>query len=104
MKGKKGFQKDHKSFKGTENTRFKKGGNIASANIKWKGDKAGVSALHIWVKTWKGKADHCEICGRNEKRMYHWANIDHSYRRVLDDYISMCVPCHRRYDYANNKK
>lgn len=42
--------------------------------------------------------------GINKKQMYHWANIDHKYRRLLDDYISMCVSCHRQYDKNNNKR
>lgn len=65
----------------------------------WKGNNAGITPKHIWVRKWKGKPDHCEICGTTDKRQYNWANIDHKYRRVLEDYISMCVPCHRIYDY-----
>lgn len=67
-------------------------------NPSWKGENVGYSGIHIWVKKWKGIANHCEMCGTTEKRKYHWANIDHKYRRILDDYISMCVPCHRKYD------
>ena len=65
----------------------------------WKGENAGYTSKHMWVRSRRGLANHCEICGKTEKRMYHWANIDHKYRRVLEDYISMCVPCHRKYDY-----
>ena len=32
----------------------------------------------------------------------HWANIDHKYRRNLDDWIGLCAKCHRRYDIENN--
>ena len=85
-----GFQKGHKGIVGAKNT-------------EWKGDKAGYTALHDWVRKWKGNAKRCERCGLNDpKRMYHWANVDHSYKRILEDYISMCVSCHRKYDMENN--
>ncbi len=32
------------------------------------------------------------------KKMIHWANISHKYKRDLDDWIEMCVPCHKAYD------
>ncbi len=75
-----------------------------SKNHLWKGNKVGYVGLHHWLYRWLGKANHCEVCGKNDKRMYHWCNIDHQYRRVLDDYIPMCVPCHRKYDYSKFKK
>lgn len=71
-------------------------------NPNWKGRFAGYSAMHKWVESKKGSPDNCEECGVTGKRKYHWANIDHSYRRVLEDYIRMCVPCHRKYDIENN--
>ena len=80
-----------------------KGKNKGKNQWMWMGDNVGYLALHSWVARWKGKANHCEVCGISEKRTYHWANIDHKYRRVLEDYISMCVPCHRKYDIKNNK-
>lgn len=68
----------------------------------WKGDNVGNGALHDWVRRHKGTPNKCEMCGTAEKRKYHWANIDHKYRRVLGDYIRLCVPCHREYDEQNN--
>jgi hypothetical protein len=83
-------------------TEYKKGDNIGENHACWKGDKIGKRPIHKWVKYWKGSPNHCEMCGRIEKRMYHWANVDHSYKRILDDYISMCVPCHKKYDKEKN--
>lgn len=68
----------------------------------WKGDRAGRSAMHKWVQLIKGKPNKCESCGATETRRYEWANIDHQYRRVLEDYIRMCRSCHRTYDIKNN--
>ena len=64
----------------------------------WKGDKVGYSGLHYWVSRWKGRPKKCEQCGTIKAKRYEWANIDHKYSRVLDDYIRMCTPCHRKYD------
>ena len=73
-------------------------------NCNWEGDNVGYRALHNWVSNQKGKAKICEHCELDDpKRRYHWANIDHKYLRVLEDYISLCVPCHRKYDLINNQ-
>lgn len=64
----------------------------------WKGDAVGYSGVHEWVKKWKGAPDICENCGTTTAKKYEWANKDHTYKRVLEDYIRMCTPCHRAYD------
>lgn len=71
---------------------------IGSKNTAWKGDNASSAAMHLWVYQWKGSPKQCEMCGTTEKKYYDWANVDHTYKRVLDDYIRMCRPCHRKYD------
>jgi hypothetical protein len=70
---------------------------IGEKNINWK-EKPGYGSIHDWVRRLKGKADHCEACGTTKAKKYEYANIDHKYRRVLDDYIPMCASCHRQYD------
>ena len=72
-------------------------------NPNWKGDNVGYYALHDWVIREKGKPQICKHCGdtKDERRLY-WCNIDHKYRRNLNDYISLCASCHRRYDIENN--
>ena len=42
------------------------------------------------------------MCGTETAKKFEWANIDHKYRRVLEDFIRMCTSCHRKYDYENN--
>lgn len=83
-------------------TEIKKG-DKEEKSLSWKGDNVGKKGVHKWVERWKGKPNHCEMCGTTEKRMYHWANINHTYKRVLDDYIRLCVPCHKKYDNEKNK-
>lgn len=66
-------------------------------HAKWKGDGVKYRALHEWIERWKGKPKECSVCGEIKNRV-GWANIDHRYRRVLDDYIRMCPNCHAQYD------
>jgi hypothetical protein len=88
-----------KKYKQTDEHKKKIGeANKGEKNYQWKEENGSYNSIHKWVNKWKGKPNHCELCGTTEKRKYHWANIDHKYRRVLDDYISMCVPCHKKYD------
>jgi hypothetical protein len=62
----------------------------------WKGEKATYGSLHSWVRRILGKIKECVYCG-NEKRI-EWASISHHASRNLEDYIPLCVPCHREYD------
>ena len=71
---------------------------LSDKNSSWKGDKVGYHGVHKWVKKWKGKPNLCENCGITTAKRYHWANIDHKYRRVLEDYIRLCPKCHSKYD------
>lgn len=71
-------------------------------NYAWKGDKVSYVGLHQWVSRWKGKPKMCEMCGSTSSKKYQWANIDHKYRRVLEDFIRLCIPCHVKYDNEKN--
>ena|SRR3990167_1339998 len=79
-----------------ENRGIKKG-TIGSKHNAWKGNLVSYSALHHWINDWKGKPQFCQNCGNHKQRL-HWANIDHKYRRVLEDYIALCPKCHAEYD------
>lgn len=62
--------------------------------------------LHQWVRKNKGKPSECSKCyivgfqrpGKYGGWSIQWANIDGRYRRNLDDFIALCVKCHRRHD------
>lgn len=69
----------------------------------WKGDDVKKEAKHRWVYVRKGKPTHCEDCGVSaEEKQLDWSNVDHQYRRVLEDYVARCRSCHRKYDISNN--
>ena len=76
---------------------------LQEKNHQWKGEQAGLRAIHIWVAKWKGRPETCEGCGKSGLTgcQINWANIDHKYRRVLEDYIRLCSKCHGEYDSKN---
>jgi hypothetical protein len=71
-------------------------------NNNWKGEYAGYSPKHKWVEREKGKASNliCECC--KKKTASDWSNIDHKYKRKLEDYRALCRSCHRIWDHQIN--
>lgn len=70
----------------------------------WKGDAVGYSGLHYWVRKNLGKAAKCEECHTTETYRFEWANKSGLYLRSVDDWMSLCVKCHRRFDAARRPK
>lgn len=78
----------------------------------WKGQKVSYRSLHKWVERQRGKANHCEECGRNRAPIlgatgkalkgtvsyFQWANISHQYKRILEDWKQLCYKCHKAFD------
>ena len=83
-------------------SRAMKDKRVGANSHKWKGDFAGYAAMHYWIKRIKGKPKKCEKCGSTEKKKYEWANVDHKYRRKIEDYFRACTSCHRKFDIVNN--
>jgi hypothetical protein len=58
--------------------------------------------LHHWVKNKLGQPLTCEGCLKTvlpiQKQSMHWANVDHEYRRRLDEWLRLCASCHHKYD------
>ena len=106
----KGNKPNETSFKKGEHrslaTEFKKGEMSEKQwgykNSNWKGDLATKKPKHKWVEKRLGKAkDYICSCG---KRASHWSNIDHKYKRNLNDYRTLCVSCHMKWDYKYNNR
>jgi len=73
-------------------------------NGRWKDAGVSLVALHEFVKRKKGKAKTCIVCGKKQTkngRGVQWANLDHTYKRNLEDYVELCVSCHRRWDFGS---
>jgi hypothetical protein len=64
---------------------------------QWKGDDVGYFALHQWVYKNKGKPKECSFCKTKEGKI-QWANVSWEYKRDLNDFMPLCVECHRGYD------
>lgn len=68
----------------------------------WRGDSVSYSTLHAWVRRHKPKTGVCTEChaqvGTGGWSGTQWANISGRYRRDLNDFIELCIPCHRERD------
>lgn len=71
-------------------------------NNQWKGDNAGIIALHIWIRRYKPKPITCEICNKN--RPFDLANISGEYKRDINDYQWLCRRCHMESDGRMNNR
>jgi hypothetical protein len=70
---------------------------IGPSHPDWRGDAVSYAGMHMWITRLKGRPERCEFCGKTEGRL-EWANVSHEYRREADDWMGLCVPCHRHYD------
>jgi hypothetical protein len=63
-------------------------------NLRWKGDAASVSAIHIWRNRHRPRMGVCQKCGRDDQRT-DWHNFSETYPRYDDsDWIELCRSCH----------
>jgi hypothetical protein len=66
----------------------------------WAGKTIGYSALHKWLYKTLGQPSTCEHCGKTGLSgvKINWANKYHTYQKNAEDWMRLCVGCHRRYD------
>jgi hypothetical protein len=79
-------------------------GKSGSKHHNWQGEFTSYRSMHRWVVRQKGQPKKCEHCRRDglTSKQIHWANIDHTYKRDIKDYIRLCAKCHNSYDKENN--
>lgn len=70
-------------------------------NHMWRGDDAKYQALHLRVEAARGKPNRCARCWTTTGR-FEWANRTGNYEDI-NDYVRLCVTCHRRYDLARRR-
>lgn len=87
-----------------EALRGKKRPNLqGEKHFAWKGEQAHYDSLHDWVARYRGREKKCSACGLDDpKRTYHWANLSGEYKRDLDDWARLCIPCHSALDAGRN--
>jgi hypothetical protein len=79
---------------------------IGEISGNWKGENAGYTAIHHWVRKRKNNLNICEKCGKKTDFL-DLANISQKYSRDLSDWEYLCRRCHmekdgRLYKLANN--
>lgn len=65
-------------------------------NHQWKGDNVKYQALHQWIRKNKPRPDKCERCG--DPATLECANISGLYKRDVNDFVYVCIPCHWKID------
>jgi len=76
---------------------------VGEKNHQWKGDNVqrdcNGTALHNWVKKQLGKPQECwnKLCPLKSNN-FQWANKSGEYKRDVNDWLRLCVSCHKLYD------
>lgn len=75
-------------------------------STNWKGDNAGILAIHVWVRKYKPRSKECEICKTTEKKLF-LANKNtrvnrETYNRDFNNWWWLCGKCHVIYDGTVN--
>lgn len=65
-------------------------------NPLWKGDKASLKAIHIWIRNRKPKPKFCVQCKKTPP--HDLANISQKYLRDIKDFEWLCRRCHMKKD------
>lgn len=67
-------------------------------HYRWiKGD-VNYKTLHSQIGVLHGRISKCEMCGTENAKKYDWASKGHTYTRNIEDWVRVCVSCHRRLD------
>lgn len=72
----------------------------------WRGDRAGKSAVHVWLNVNYGKPSLCEnVKCEHKSDFYDWAKkTDKPYEKKRSSFLRLCRSCHLRYDMTPEKK
>lgn len=73
-------------------------------NPRWKGDAAGYSTKHMWLRGRYGCPKKCEECGTEVSKKFEWANLSGKYKRDRSDWKRLCIKCHRKLDVATRAR
>lgn len=56
------------------------------------------NGIHHWIARKLGRPMECRACGIKNAKKYEWANKSQFYKRDINDWIRVCVKCHRQFD------
>lgn len=97
-----GFKKGHKDFISLL-SRISQSKKVSQEkNPAWKGEEMGYDGIHKWARKHAGIPKECSECGKPKTtpNSIQWASKNHSYMRDLNEWVKLCVSCHRLYDYG----
>lgn len=86
--------------------RHKKAISNALLGKNLKNGNTGKSAAHKWITTFYGLPKICEMCGKTglNGHQIHWANKEHTYKRIRQDWLRLCPKCHATFDKGKRGK
>lgn len=72
----------------------------AVARKAWKRNAPGYDSLHHWVIRQLGQPTTCSHCKQSDLSGadIHWANVSGEYKKEVDDWVRLCVTCHKTFD------
>lgn len=78
---------------------------LGEQHHKWKGDDAGITAIHLWIRKQllKTLPLKCTECGSVEN-VEVASTTNHNYTRDVKDYTFLCRPCHIKKDGSQESR
>lgn len=76
-----------------ESWRSKTVGNNA---VHWQ-ENPNYFTVHAWIRKRYNKLSYCEFCKKSKVNL-QIANKSHKNLREISDWLTLCVPCHKKYD------
>ena len=68
-------------------------------------DKKEYHRIHNWLSYHYGKASYCCQCNNKKCKRYQYALIKgKEYAKNIDNYIQLCVSCHKKYDFSEKAR
>lgn len=79
-------------------------------NPRWKGDLAGYSSVHGWLRRNFGYPQKCEHCGKVGSRPKRKWTIEWAlkrgclYKHDRNNFMQLCNSCHKKYDFSETMR
>lgn len=83
---------------------LRRSGRENEKNPAWRGDEAGSSAVHMWLRRYYPYSGVCEECGETKRTEWSFQRWPAPYTRDRDDYRELCRPCHMAFDFATGER
>lgn len=60
--------------------------------------------IHYWVTKQNGKATQCSVDKTHLSKRYEWAHIGQEYKYDINDFVLLCLSCHRKNDFSEKSR